>query len=56
MLDLLATLEQQMSVFRPESELSRINRSAAAGPVEVEPQLFALLELANRCTARPTAP
>ena len=45
-LDLVEALEDQMSVFRPESEISRLNRLAAEGPVEVEPRLFALLELA----------
>lgn len=47
-LERVAELEQQLSFFRPESELSRINRRAGYEPVEVEPQLFALLELAIR--------
>jgi thiamine biosynthesis lipoprotein len=42
-LDLLADLEEQLSVFRPHSEVSQINRSAATRPVLVEPQLFELL-------------
>lgn len=42
-LDLVDRLEDQLSVFRAHSEVSRLNRDAAAGPVEVEPQLFALL-------------
>jgi thiamine biosynthesis lipoprotein len=50
-LDLVETLEQQMSVFRPTSEISTINRDAADGPVPVEPRLFALLELAGRIHA-----
>jgi thiamine biosynthesis lipoprotein len=45
-LDLVEQLEAQMSVFRPASEISRINLTAAQGPMEVEPRLFALLELA----------
>ena len=45
-LDLIETLEAQMTVFRETSEISRINRTAAEGPVEVEPRLFELLELA----------
>lgn len=45
-LDLVEALEEQMSVFRPTSELSRLNRTAADGPVQVEPRLFDLLELA----------
>ncbi|NUQ63663.1 MAG: FAD:protein FMN transferase [Pirellulales bacterium] len=43
-LDLVESLEQQMTWFRDASELSRINRSAAHEPVEVEPGLFALLQ------------
>ena len=45
-LDLVGQLEDQMSVFRSHSELSRINLTAAQQPVEVEPRLFALLKLA----------
>jgi thiamine biosynthesis lipoprotein len=50
-LDLLETLEEQMSVFRPTSEISRLNRRCADGPVEVEPRLFGLVELALRVHA-----
>jgi thiamine biosynthesis lipoprotein len=46
-LDLLEDLEQQMSVYRSDSELSRLNRTAAAGPIEVEPRLYELLKLAR---------
>ena len=46
--DLLETIEEQLSFFRPTSELSRINLLAANNPVEVEPSLFDLLELALR--------
>jgi thiamine biosynthesis lipoprotein len=45
-LDLIDALEEQLSYFRETSELMQINRHAADGPVEVEPRLFALLELA----------
>jgi len=45
-LDLVETLEEQMSVFRPTSEICRLNRACAAGPVEVDSRLFELLELA----------
>lgn len=45
-LDLLEALEDQMSIYRPHSELMRVNREAAAGPVQVERRLFGLLELA----------
>lgn len=47
-LDLVEALEEQMSVFRPTSEISRLNRHAAEGPMEVEPRLCELLELALR--------
>lgn len=45
-LDLLEPLEAQLTVFRETSEVLEINRRAALEPVEVEPGLFALLELA----------
>lgn len=47
-LELISHLEDQMSVFRPESEISRLNRTAAEGPVQVESRLFDLLALAWR--------
>jgi len=46
-LELLEGLEEQLSFFRPTSEISRINLLAAEGPVEVEPKLFQLLCLAG---------
>lgn len=45
-LDLVETLEEQLSFFRPSSEISRINRTAFVRPCEVEPRLFELLQLA----------
>ena len=39
-------VEAQLSMYRLESDLSGINAYAAAGPVRVEPRLFALLRLA----------
>ena len=50
-LDLVERLEDQMSFFRETSEISRLNRTAADGPVEVEPRLFELLELAIKLHA-----
>ncbi len=50
-LDLLEPLEAQLSVFRPDSAVSALNRAAAAGPVQVETPLFELLELAQRLHA-----
>jgi len=37
-------LEQQLTIFRETSEVSQINRTAAAHPVQVEAALFALLQ------------
>jgi thiamine biosynthesis lipoprotein len=42
-LDGVDRLEDQLTIFRDDSELSRINREAARGPVPVEPRLLALL-------------
>jgi FAD:protein FMN transferase len=47
-LDVVEELESQLSFFRPDSEISNINRRAADGPVEVESWLFELLALAMR--------
>jgi thiamine biosynthesis lipoprotein len=41
-------LDEQMSNYKPESELSVINREAANHPVVVEPGLFHLLEISLR--------
>jgi len=50
-LDLVGDLERQMTIFRDDSELSRINRAAAARPVRVEPGLFDLLRAAAQLSA-----
>jgi thiamine biosynthesis lipoprotein len=42
-LDLVDRLEQQMSVYREDSEISQLNATASDSPVEVEPRLFELL-------------
>jgi thiamine biosynthesis lipoprotein len=47
-LDLLEPLEAQMTIYRSESEVLRINSQAADGPVTVESRLFALFQLAER--------
>ncbi len=44
MLDLIDALEAQMTVYRDDSEVSRLNSTAHRGPVAVEPRLFRLLE------------
>lgn len=45
-LDLVDSLEAQLTVYRHDSEVSQLNSSAHAHPVEVEPRLFGLLERA----------
>src|SRR5882672_6855974 len=45
-LNLIDALEDQMTVFRDNSEVSRLNANAARDFVEVEPKLF---ELFSRC-------
>ncbi len=46
-LDLVEALESQMTVYRDDSEVVRVNRLATEGPVAVEPRLFDLF-----CQAR----
>lgn len=45
-LDLVEKLEDQMTVYRPHSEVCRINAAAAELPIPVETHLFELLQLA----------
>ena len=47
-LDLIDALEQQLTVYRDDSEVSRINRLAAREAVPVEQELFDLLQRAAR--------
>jgi thiamine biosynthesis lipoprotein len=42
-LDLVDRLESQMTVYRPDSEISELNARAFDEPVEVEPKLFEIL-------------
>ena len=46
-LELVHELEQQLSVYRDDSELSQLNRRASQEPVAVEAGLFDLLERAR---------
>lgn len=41
-------IDHQMSRYREDSELSRVNREAASGPVEVSDSLFTVLQQALR--------
>ena len=45
-LDVVESLEGQLTVYNDESEVARLNATAHLGPVEVEAGLFALLERA----------
>jgi thiamine biosynthesis lipoprotein len=50
-LDEIERLEAQLSIYRPGSEMTRLNASAADGPVRVEPRLFRLLQRAREISA-----
>jgi thiamine biosynthesis lipoprotein len=43
-------LENQLSLFRPGSEIAQINARAAAAPVQVSPEIFTLLVQATQLT------
>lgn len=51
-LDLIEQLEDQLSIYRETTEVAAINRTAAAGPVVVEKQLYQLLSLCRRLAAQ----
>jgi thiamine biosynthesis lipoprotein len=50
-LDEVDAIEAALSYFREASELSRVNREAARGPVAVSPELFALLQVCGEVHA-----
>lgn len=43
-------LEARLSLYRPDSEIARVNARAACEPVRVTPEVFALLQRARRLT------
>lgn len=47
-LDEIDRLERRLSVFLADSEISRLNRTASAGPVPVAPAVASLLDLCGR--------
>ena len=47
-LDEIERLEAQLSLYRPTSEIAHLNARAANGPVRVSPDLFRLLQHAQR--------
>jgi thiamine biosynthesis lipoprotein len=50
-LDVIDSLEAQLTVYRDDSEVSQLNERAHHGPVEVDRGLFALLETAFALSA-----
>src|SRR5690606_10221000 len=46
-LDLVETVERQLSIYRPDTEVALINQMAADRAVEVESRLYTLLELCD---------
>lgn len=50
-LEAVARDEKVASYWDPQSELSRLNRAAVEGPVEVSPELFELVALARETAA-----
>lgn len=51
-LEIVERLEQRFSVYLPESEISRLNRSAATGPVRLSRQTFEVLLRAQEIAQR----
>lgn len=49
-LDEIERVERLLSRFDPAAEVARVNRTAAAGPVRVDTELFAILEDCRRWT------
>ena len=47
-LDEILRLEQQLSLYRSDSDIHDLNARAAYGPIPVDPRLFRLLERAKR--------
>ncbi len=47
-LDEIDRLERRLSVFRADSEISRLNRTAHDGPVPADPPIVSLLDLCGR--------
>src|SRR5262245_48339833 len=51
-LEEIARVEAELSAFRRDSLLARVNAEAAVRPVLVDPELFALLERMGALAAR----
>ncbi|TWT30595.1 FAD:protein FMN transferase [Blastopirellula retiformator] len=50
-LDLIDDLEQQLSIYRSDSEASKLNAAADYAPIKIEPGFFNLLTLAKQIHA-----
>jgi thiamine biosynthesis lipoprotein len=50
-LDEIGRLENQLSLYRANSEIAHLNRRAASEPVKITPRLFALLGVAQKLSA-----
>ena len=50
-LEEIERLEDQLSLYRPSSEIAHLNARAAKEPIRVTPSLFALLQLAQKLHA-----
>lgn len=48
----IQSINESMSTYRPDSELSRLNREAAGGPVEVSPRLWRVIEFSVKLSER----
>ena len=50
-LDEIDRLENRLSLYRPGSDIARVNARAAKEPVRVTPEVFSLLQRARRLHA-----
>lgn len=50
-LDEIERLESRLSLFRPDSEIARVNAYASGEPVRVSPEVFSLLDRAQTLSA-----
>ena len=55
-LDLIDALEAQLTVYRDDSEVSRLNATAHLGPVEVERGFSVCWSWRSPSAGRPTVP
>jgi FAD:protein FMN transferase len=47
-LEMVDEIEQRLTIYRPDSEISRVNRDAASQPVQVSESTYGLIETAIR--------